>query len=321
VDSFRLPGSETVSSVCRTKRVAVLGEFARAALDVHSTGTVLAVFRRSFYIQFETYALCFGPLELGKGPVNVLARVPASIEWPKLGLAPQQKARSSGKEISIATGLRFDCANAEVWQPPHAPPYSFSGLRTGLKRLSRSATRRSPDGLGAILVGLDASPEWPGLSNDLLLQAFRAPVREIEEWLTRALAHQDLSPPDSIQNLIGLGPGLTPSGDDFICGLMTALHYFGLRNLARKISTIVLPVALRETSIISTQYLRCAAEGHASDALFDVLHAILTCRDLEEWLDNINAIGHTSGWDSLAGAALVCAALLRGEHALPNTLP
>ena len=32
-------------------------------------------------------------------------------------------------------------------------------------------------------------------------------------------------------------------------------------------------------------------------------------RDLEARLDAIHAVGHTSGWDSLAGAATVCAAL------------
>jgi hypothetical protein len=48
---------------------------------------------------------------------------------------------------------------------------------------------------------------------------------------------------------------------------------------------------------------------------------MLTLRDFEDRLDAINAIGHTSGWDSLAGAALVCAAVLRSNHPQTDAPP
>ncbi|HUZ30827.1 MAG TPA: DUF2877 domain-containing protein, partial [Xanthobacteraceae bacterium] len=115
--------------------------------------------------------------------------------------------------------------------------------------------------------------------------------------------------PRSIENLIGLGPGLTPSGDDFIGGLMVALHYLGFAEIAATIAGAVLPIASRDTNTISAQLLRCAATGQAASTLFDILKAILTGDSIEAGLDAIDAIGHTSGWDSLAGAALVCRAL------------
>jgi hypothetical protein len=72
----------------------------------------------------------------------------------------------------------------------------------------------------------------------------------------------------------------------------------------------VLPIAERETSLISAAYLRCSAKGHASAVLYDAIESVLHggC-DLEARLDAVHAIGHTSGWDSLVGAASVCAAL------------
>ena len=313
-----MPHTLTASEFHGAKRVLALGEFARAALVAYSAGAVLAVFRRSFYVQFGPHALCFGPPGLGEGPVNILVRVPEHVEWPQFSLTPQQKVWSSGTVVSLANRMRFDFANADVWKPPRLPRFSFDDLRAGLRLVSRSALRRSPGGLGAVLVGLDRLPDWPVLPNDPLFRAARTPIRQIAEWILRNLARKDERPPPSTQSLIGLGPGLTPSGDDFICGLLVALNYFGFADTACKLSEAVLPIASRETNIISSQHLRCAAGGHASSALFDALDAMLTCRRLEERLDAIGAIGHTSGWDTLAGAAVVCAAVLESGELIPR---
>jgi hypothetical protein len=56
---------------------------------------------------------------------------------------------------------------------------------------------------------------------------------------------------------------------------------------------------LRErTSAISAAHLCAAAAGEAHEALHDVLSG-----DLD--LNKIDAIGHCSGWDALAGAVAV----------------
>jgi hypothetical protein len=111
--------------------------------------------------------------------------------------------------------------------------------------------------------------------------------------------------------LIGLGPGLTPSGDDFLCGAMATLRYLGRGEVAGRLAERVLPPARSGTSLISACYLRCAAQGEASEVLFNVLACVVSGgKDgLDAHLDAVDAVGHTSGWDSLAGAAAVCAAL------------
>jgi hypothetical protein len=304
----------TALELHRPARVLTLGEFARDALGAHSTGTVLSVFRRSFYIQLDVYALCIGPPRLGKGPVNILIQAAEHTEWPQLGLVPQQRVWVSRNVIDVANRARFDFTGAEVWRPPEPPRFSFDDLRAGLKLLSQSALRRSPGGLGATLAISDMLTEWPPSSDDPLLRLAQTPVRDAAAWIPRALARKNEPPPPSLERLIGLGPGLTPSGDDFVGGLMVALHYLGFADVAATIAEAALPVASRETNTISAQLLRCAAAGQASITLFDALDAILAGRRLEASLDAIDAVGHTSGWDSLAGAALVCAALARLEE-------
>ena len=261
---------ETAALPGGTVTVAMLGQFAQTVLRAHSRGAMLAVFHRSFYVQFDDDVVCVGPPGLGKGPLNVLAVVSSDLEWPALGLAPKQNVLRSASVLSVGENLRFEFGGADVWQPPAAPAFSQGGLRTGLRRLAASVRRRSPGGLGAIIAALDEPSLSRVLQDDPLLSVARRTIAEIGRWLDEALAGSAKSSPP-IESLIALGPGLTPSGDDFLCGVMAALNYCGHKDIAARLAASVLPLATRETSLISAAYLRCAAKGQASGVLFDVL--------------------------------------------------
>jgi hypothetical protein len=196
-----------------------------------------------------------------------------------------------------------------VWRPPVLSAFSRLDLQQGLHLLAQSAQRRAPGGLGALLTTLDKPSLPPASENDALLQAALWPIAAVWQWLDVALAGSPESPPP-IEGLVALGPGLTPSCDDFLCGVMATLIYLNHGEIAARLAASVLPVAERETSLISAAYLRCAAKGHASAVLYDAIESVLHGgRDLEACLDAVHAVGHTSGWDSLVGAASVCAAL------------
>ncbi len=104
--------------------------------------------------------------------------------------------------------------------------------------------------------------------------------------------------------LIGLGPGLTPAGDDFAGGAMIALRACGTAAghaaLADRIAAWALPLAQERTNRISRAHLACAAQGEGHEAL----HDLLTFRDPEKDLARLARVGHTSGLDAAAGALL-----------------
>ena len=100
-------------------------------------------------------------------------------------------------------------------------------------------------------------------------------------------------------SLIGLGPGLTPAGDDFVGGAMIALRAFGNAPLADRIASWALPLARKRTNRISRAHLECAARGEGHEALHDLL-----CTFEEKHLERLARIGHTSGLDAAAGALL-----------------
>ena len=106
-------------------------------------------------------------------------------------------------------------------------------------------------------------------------------------------------------DLLGLGPGLTPSGDDLLCGALVALHAIGRVDASRDLHAAIAGAARSATSPLSNAFLQAAAEGHGYEALHTMIIALLENRPFARDLEVLGRIGHTSGWDALAGAAIV----------------
>lgn len=105
----------------------------------------------------------------------------------------------------------------------------------------------------------------------------------------------------AVAALIGLGPGLTPAGDDFLSGFLaaaragdpaplTALHQAAEANLGR-------------TGSISAFLLRCAIEGFWPAALVDLAEALAAENgpDALAALGALGRLGHSSGRDLATG--------------------
>ena len=102
----------------------------------------------------------------------------------------------------------------------------------------------------------------------------------------------------SLSGLIGLGIGLTPSGDDFLCGVLAGLtismcqdHPFALA-LQDKIRS-----RLSDTNDISRSFLSCALEGQFSQPVVQLSSMVSP----EEISREFARIGHSSGMDTLSG--------------------
>jgi hypothetical protein len=288
--------------------VVVVGSRAADTLRAHDRGGVLAVFQRSFYVRFGDDLVCFGQLGLRAGPLNALCE--ESVAWAARGLAPNVDVVPDGLSLHIDGRFRIDFEGAQVWTRPAGPRGVDAGvLRAGLARLAASVAARAPGGYGPLLGVPDGTSR---AGNDRLLEASAPTIAALRAWLATSLSSREEPVPD-VEALIGLGGGLTPSGDDYLCGVMAALNFFGHGAIASRLADAVLPRAAHATNLVSHAYLRCASTGEASIVLFDVLACLLQPGQpsLDACLDAVDAVGHTSGWDCLAGAVAVCAALVR----------
>jgi hypothetical protein len=299
--------------------IYLAGEAALCALNGAGEGKVLAVFRRSFYLKTKGGLVCIGPSSIGAGPLNAICQLPEKINWNACGV--QQEGRVQSKEGSIAVCGRIDFSfrEAQEWRPVSFPSeWKPEDLMLGLSRLSEEAEKRAPsDGLGSLIaelaVGLRVEVSKVK-SNDLFLKAAVKGIAALIDWLRDALGENSVAitvPPTEAEELIGLGPGLTPSGDDFIGGTMIALRVFDQTPAAERLADWTIPLAQERTSLISQAHLVCAAQGMGMEALHEMLREV--CRPgafkNSKFLDGVDSIGHTSGWDALAGATAVCAIL------------
>lgn len=113
---------------------------------------------------------------------------------------------------------------------------------------------------------------------------------------------------DSIEHLLGRGLGLTPSGDDVLCGFGCGLCYqwrrppFGC-DAWSFYSEAVLDLLPGKTTAVSEEYLRAMCAGYANQQFIELLSAVETGNSeaIRSSLTRVLAIGHTSGADSLLG--------------------
>jgi len=107
-------------------------------------------------------------------------------------------------------------------------------------------------------------------------------------------------------DLAGLGLGLTPSGDDFIIGVMHALWMILSEEQARSLCRELLTATTPRTNALSANYLKAAAHGEASEAWHTIVSAIAQNDKiaLNSSVEILKKLGHTSGQDALSGFLL-----------------
>jgi hypothetical protein len=164
---------------------------------------------------------------------------------------------------------------------------------------------------GALLLGLP-DPETPLARASLpaLRALIRSTLRRDLDGVAAAAKH-----------LAGLGPGLTPSGDDTLAGFAAVLALFGAAPNTDdpahvRIAATIAAVAAPCTTPLSGALLIHAARGEVAEPLGDLFHtfaqpdapsqAIIDCAQ------RVLAHGATSGGDVLLGIGLAMHALERG---------
>jgi hypothetical protein len=129
-------------------------------------------------------------------------------------------------------------------------------------------------------------------------------VQSLLSSLSAALANADISFAKTITSrLSGLGQGLTPAGDDVIMGAIYAAWIIHPVEIAGVLVEEIANTAAPLTTSLSAAWLRAAGRGKAGilwHEFFDALISATAIR-VQESIENILAIGETSGADALAG--------------------
>ncbi len=259
---------------------------------------VATVFERSFHLRSGDLFVCVGEPAIGNAPLTLIAD--ARVAW--LGLRPGQPARVAENRIMLGT-VTLTYERCEPWRPQAWPrpaaPGRLAQARDAVVR--RAATEAPTEGVGRAIGNADQPV-------DAFARLARRRLARLCAWLAEGVAASDAPPvalPDPVRDLVGLGPGLTPSGDDVLIGALALLgaladHDADASLMHRNLACAVgrLPSGL--TSPLSHCFLQVAAAGHVGERLHAAVSSCVS-GDFAAAIAAIRDIGHSSGWDMMAG--------------------
>lgn len=137
--------------------------------------------------------------------------------------------------------------------------------------------------------------------------ASAAEAAQITRRVSRALAcGQWGTAADCACEMLGLGCGLTPSGDDWLTGVLALLHFTSARAESRAFLLALqqrLPHRLSETNDISARFVQLACAGQFAAPLCALFSAWQggDARAFHAACLRVLGLGHSSGADMLAG--------------------
>jgi hypothetical protein len=196
-------------------------------------------------------------------------------------------------------------SKSSPWFPPDPDENILKPGRHGqiLEELAwEISNNNNNDGFGFLL-----SPLMNHSETTLLMEPSQAAILQKVKRLERTLDSQD---PGEIVNafkaLLGLGRGLTPSGDDLIMGFLVTINRWPAAcqpvQALGSINQLAVQTAYLSTTAISANLIECATSGHTDERLLSTLDGIVT-RSLtpHACVENLMAYGASSGIDALAG--------------------
>ena len=212
---------------------------------------------------------------------------------PRLAAGTPVSPRSGGIRVGALDVDLLDCA----FYSCRVDPLTGSAPRPAD---AAARARRALDAVGtagSFRSGADASPFELALGRRLteagcrFREALRAALQGEQDRLETATA-----------GLIGLGCGLTPSGDDYLVGALAVLTLHPATAAVRDLLADAVTVNAGATTTVGGHYLRAAADRCFHHDVTRAAGAAITgSGDLVAAFAAVAAIGSTSGTDTLTG--------------------
>jgi hypothetical protein len=281
-------------------------------------GTIHSVFRKAANITLDDTMLALLSNELPRMPNSV--RLPSVVAEELLPqLRPGMEARIGNERLLIPTrNFSLHLPETPAWEPrPDIAAYHWrrETVAQHVRLLARYLADQPQQGGLAPLIG-------PLLQGRLQL-AQETPLARMARPKLRMLAlaswRQDIAGvEDATRGLAGLGPGLTPSGDDALCGFTSIMAllspHLSADGASRKhIARTIAAVARPRTTALSAVLLAHAARGEVAEQLGTLLLALSLPAGASQVVldaaDRVLAFGASSGGDTLLGILLGLQAL------------
>jgi hypothetical protein len=300
------------NSLIPTLQVTAIGQFAFEMLASRRHLEVLAAFSQAVYFRTDRQELIW--MSAAGSPMHRRCLQCDSL-MPGLEVGTILPLQES--QPAVKNGYRLDIQQAVRWNEPSLkvtghPSPSAPGKRL-LPVLQHLLDGDQPEGLGLFLpVFLEGWNSAAQGSEDGRLGSLSPVIRQIMERVLTCLRQKEYAGlPQAALNLIGLGEGLTPSGDDFLGGLFFARlfmeHTFPGAITENWNYSEFIRNARNLTNEISFTLLQEHALGHTWEPLHELATGLLedcSTMDLLPHMRRLVTIGHSTGWDLLTGFSI-----------------
>ncbi len=273
--------------------ITSIGSYALDILNSASEGRVHSVYRKTINIQIGTYLLALQAASSPISPVSLITELNApSMEI--LPVFPDLSVRISEDTLSIYSSdsvFHFYFSKADIYES------ELSSKSPWLTRnMLKSILEHSSTGGFCTIF---AAPCIKGQENNLEMDLVTAAAKHRLTVCHTSIQIADYKKAaDELVSLIGLGIGLTPSGDDFLCGVLAGLILTG--NSDHPFTSVLkekIRANLSNTNDISRTFLSCALSSQFGKPVKDLVFP----SSPEDILASFEAVGHSSGIDSLCG--------------------
>lgn len=232
---------------------------------------------------------------------------------PRLAAGSVFSARD--QRIEFASGFALDFNSSQTWEAAGIPCGNLVESRLLPGRLQSFGNaflpRNAPAGFGRciqpVLQIANGQEATAGIKQD---EALLGAAWSLIEKIARACLVHDLTAVlQQAEAIVGLGEGLTPSGDDFLGGLFFCRHllscaYPQLAYLECAHLMEWVEACRSHTNSISFTLLKDNALGYAPEPLSHFGAALLNIQSGDQAgsaAANIINLGHSTGWDLLTG--------------------
>jgi hypothetical protein len=293
-----------------TSLAETAGEAALEILYSNRGGRVLASVTQALYLIGESGELLW--LAMPGVPMHRRGvRVSGSLPRPAVGT----EYRMMQGMLITDSGTRLDLGSCTIWRTPEARVAQAVALARlpgiVIDTYSNFFEWPKPVGMGNLLPAIiemaiqAGQPDESRLAKEDLNFLWR-PVQGIVQACLRRDFGLLL---EHAASLVGLGSGLTPSGDDFLGGLFFAFEmlrrtYPEIRELQSWNYSNFIIESRSRTNQISFCLLKDHAAGYAMEPMHRFARALLEGRSLDQSLPlatELVAVGHSTGWDLLIG--------------------
>ena len=225
-----------------------------------------------------------------------------------------QRVWIESDDICFSNGAKLNLSESNVWnRQPKTRPNAASPQLLYIKydSLLRTATAlHEGENFGLALPSFFSQElSWSQLPPDATSPLVATGILKIKELLPLCRYGNLQSVLELTRELIGLGHGLTPSGDDFVGGFLFMIHHLSNTYPTHKWwnktdTSEFMNYFQLMTSQISYALLTDLATGQSHESLHDLADDLLSRRlkfDAKKHIQTVTQIGHSSGWDILTG--------------------